>query len=195
MEPTQPPAVTLGDAITVLDRGLATVDIAPAPPSAAEERTARFVLFTVADTSYAVAQTFVTELDRVPHVTTVPQAPGWLRGVANLRGDVLSVLDLRAWLSLDSLPPSSGRLLVVRLLDEDFAMGVLVDAVDQLATLDLDAIRPPASPLEGPIAPFLKGVCVIGERLVAVIDFERLLRSPDIRQFEDPKEDSSCEAR
>jgi purine-binding chemotaxis protein CheW len=187
---------TLLDAVSMADQAIAPPPATPVEPKAAEAApTTRFVQFTVASTCYAVAQTLVTELRRVPAITLVPQTPSWLRGVANVRGDVLSVVDLRAFLGLEATSPHTGRMLIVRLLDQDFSAGLLVDGIDRIVTLDRDAIRPPASPLEGPLAPFLAGVCVADERLVAVLDLGRLLRSPDIRQFEDRKEDSSCEGR
>ena len=188
---------TLADAVSSIDERFDTETPAPASAAAvvARPREGRFVQFAVDSTYYAVSEAFVTELDRVPKITMVPRAPAWLRGVANLRGDVLSVVDLRTFLGLDATSSQTGRLLVVRLLDEQIAVGLLVDAVNQIMTLELDAVRPPASPLEGPLAPFLTGMCTAGGRLVAVLDLERLLRSADIRQFDDVKEDSSCEAR
>ncbi|MFI5178742.1 MAG: chemotaxis protein CheW [Vicinamibacterales bacterium] len=194
-DPTTTP--TLADAVWSIDERFDAQAAAPVAlkPAVAGPRTGRFVRFLVASTSCAVSEAFVTELDRMPKITTVPRAPSWLRGVANLRGDVLSVVDLRVFLGLDATSPHTGRMLVVRLLDEEISVGLLVDAVDQILTLNLDEVRPPASPLDGPLAPFLTGMCVAGERLIAVLDLERLLRSADIRQFDDVKEDSSCEAR
>jgi len=189
------PHATLLEAVSSADEQV--VRDAPAAPAAGEEtlRATRFVLVTVGDTCYAVTEPFVTELRRVPKVTRVPQAPPWLRGVTNLRGDVLSVVDMRAFLGLESIPIDTQRLVVVRLLDQEFSTGLLVDAVDRIVTLDLDSIRPPASPLYGPMAPFLTGVCAVDQRLIAVLDLGQLLRSPDIRQFDDRKEDASCETR
>jgi purine-binding chemotaxis protein CheW len=189
-------AATLADAVSALDAPLDAEAAAPEaarPPSAAPHA-ARFVQFTVDSTSYAVSESFVTELDRVPKVTTIPRAPAWLRGVANLRGDVVSVVDVRAFIGLEPASAQTGRMLVVRLLDEEFSVG-LVDAIERIVSFDLGEIRAPAWPLEGPLAPFLTGTCVTGERLVAVLDLDRLLHSADIRQFDDVKEDTSCEAR
>ena len=188
-------ARTLVEAVASLDaRGFV------APPRIAEvavvERAGtRFVRFTVGATAYAIGEGFVTELDRVPKVTPVPRTPAWLRGVTNLRGDILSVVDLRVYLGLGPTPAATGRMLVLRLPLDDFSLGLLVDAVDGIVTVDEAAIHPPASTLEGTLAPFLKGMAVVADQLVAVLDLERLLRSSDIRQFDDTEEDSRCKAR
>jgi len=196
MAPDSASAVTLADAVSRVD---AQLESAPAPagaaPAADAVQSARFVQLTIDATCYAVSEAFVTELDRVPAITLVPQTPAWLRGVTSLRGDVLSVVDLRVLLGLDPTSTHTGRMLVVRLLDEDFSVGLLVDGVDRIITIEAAAVHPPAAPLEGPLAPFLTGMCVAGEQLVTIFDLERLLRSADIRQFDDVKEEPSCEAR
>jgi purine-binding chemotaxis protein CheW len=180
--------ITLLDAIAASDEHLG----APiAPPAAAPDTGAgsrRFVLLTIASTHYAVPEAYVTELERVPAITPVPHVPAWMRGVTNLRGDIISVIDMRTFLALDAPPVLGGRMLVVRLLDEPFATGLLVDAVDRIVTVPVAGITPPAAAVEGPLVGFLSGVCTIGERLVAVLDLDRLLRSPDIRQFDEPTE-------
>lgn len=190
-----PIARSLVDAVSSLDARTPSGATRLAEPPVAERRPAtRFVRFTVDTTSYAVGEPFVAELDRVPKITLVPQTPAWLRGVTNLRGEILSVVDLRIFLGFDPTPVSTGRMVVLRLPAEDFSLGLLVDAVEGIVMLDDDAIRPPASALEGPLAPFLTGMTVVNERLVAVLDLERLLRSSDIRQFDEGQEDSRCEA-
>lgn len=186
----------LRDAIAEADRARASGEsaaIATLPAVASEA--GRYVLFSVASTHYAVPEAYVTELERVPRLTLVPRVPAWLRGVTNLRGDIVSVVDLRIYLGLSGVMPPAARLLVVRLLDEPFATGLIVDAVDRIVTIDAAAITPPAAPLDGPLTPFLVGVCSVGERLVVVLDMARLLRSPDLRQFEEPRNvDASASA-
>ena len=195
MNPSAPVApATLLDAVAAADRLIES----PSAGTPATERQAaaplRFVLLTLASAQYAVAEAFVTELERVPAITPVPRVPHWMRGVTNRRGDILSVTDLRAFLGLEAHAPQSARLLVVRLLDEPFATGLIVDAVDRIVAVSADQITAPASPLDGALAAFISGVFHIGDRLVAVLDIDRLLRSPEIRQFDEPKEDeeSSC---
>jgi purine-binding chemotaxis protein CheW len=148
----------------------------------------RFVLLSIAAGHYAIPETHVTELERVPRITVVPQTPAWMRGVTNVRGDIVSVIDMHRFLQLDTEPGPSARLLVVRLLDEPFTTGLIVDAVDRIVPMNPSSITAPAAPLDGPLAPFLSGVCEIGGRLVAVLDIDRFLRSSEIRQFDDSKD-------
>jgi purine-binding chemotaxis protein CheW len=187
---------TLADAVASLDaRAFAAPVRMIADRPAVEQRPGtRFVRFTVGATAYAIGEEFVTELDRVPRITPVPQTPEWLRGVTNRRGEILSVVDLRTYLGHGHTAAATGRMLVLRLPFEDFSLGLLVDAVDGIVSVEEDAIHPPASTLEGALAPFLAGMAVVSDQLIAVLDLDRLLRSSDIRQFDDSEEDSRCKA-
>lgn len=179
---------SLLDAITARDRELDAAS-QPAPAVSTELPAARrFVLLSIAAGHYAIPEAYVTELERVPRITLVPQTPPWMRGVTNVRGDIVSVIDMHRFLQLDTEPGPSARLLVVRLLDEPFTTGLIVDAVDRIVPVSNDSITAPAAPLDGPLAPYLGGVCEIGDRLVAVLDIDRFLRSSEIRQFDDSKD-------
>ena len=183
MDSALAPDATLIDAVAAADAQLE--DSAVAGP-AGETDAERFVLLSLASTEYAVSESCVTEIERVPATTAVPGTPAWLTGVTNLRGDILSVIDLRAFAGLDGRSPVLARMLVARLPDDDLMAGLIVDAVDRIVAIPRDAIQPPAAPLDGPLVAYVRGVCAIGERLVAVLDLDRLLRSPDIRQFDEP---------
>lgn len=191
--PADAPAAAPAAAGTLLDAlaedarvaGSLAGDAAAAPAPAG--RHDRYLVFTVAGTVYAVLETSVTEVGRIPKITPVPRVPAWLRGVTSLRGEVLSVLDLRVFLGLEATSLHAGRLLVVRVADDELSLGLLVDGVDQIAAVTAADVRPPASPLDGALAPYLAGVSHVGERLVAVLDLDALLNSADVRQFEDRK--------
>jgi len=186
------PGATLAEAVSAADQQLDGSGAATAAMSFGTNDASqgdRYVLLSIASAHYAVLEAFVTELERIPKITPVPRVPAWVRGVTNLRGDVLSVVDMRTFLGLDPTSSHSARMLVVRLLTEEFSTGLLVDSVDRIVAVPSEAITPPESSLEGPLAPFLRGMCVIEEQLVAVLDLDQLLRSPDIRQFEELKEE------
>jgi purine-binding chemotaxis protein CheW len=194
----QPAPATLADAVAAADQQLdgpvaATVPVVREGVLAAREASQgdRYVLLSIASANYAVLEAYVTELERIPKITPVPRVPAWVRGVTNLRGDVVSVVDMRVFLGLDPTASHAARMLVVRLLTEEFSTGLLVDGVERIVAVPAEAITPPESSLEGPLAPYLRGMCVIEERLVAVLDLDQLLRSPEIRQFEELKEETT----
>jgi purine-binding chemotaxis protein CheW len=177
---------SLLDAIAEVPSAAEKLAPQPAPVAAAVRQASRYVLFTVAGGHYAVLQPHVTELDRVPAFTFVPNVPNWVRGITNRRGDILSVVDARTLLGIERLAAGTGRMLVVRLLDDSCSLGLLVDEVHQIVSVAADDVREPGPGLEGPLAPFLAGLVELDQRTVAVLDLDRFLRSPLVRQFDEP---------
>ncbi len=150
-------------------------------PAAQAVQGERHVLFDIAGTRFAVPISQVREVIRPPAVTPVPGTPGWLVGLTNVRGDVVSVVDLPGFLHLDETPTSTRRgLLIAHTADGELVVGLLVDEVASIRRLPTDG---PALPpgLEGDrVAPFLAGVCEHQQRLIPRLDLERLLRSDEL---------------
>ncbi len=126
---------------------------------------------------FAVYLSSVAEVGRAPHVTRVPGLPSWLAGVANWRGRILPVLDLRPLLGAEAVPlDSRGRLLV--LTDGGHLVGMFVDAVDGTTMLGGDvAAFPPASGPRG--AALLSGQVPREDGPIAVIDVPSVFRLRD----------------
>jgi purine-binding chemotaxis protein CheW len=145
----------------------------------------RYLLFTLHGLLYAVAVPQVLEVGRLPAITPVPNVPAWLRGVVNLRGEILSVIDVRTFLGLEEGHyTESSRMLVVKTLGEEMTTSLVVDQVKGFVQLPKTSVQTPAAPAEDKVAPYLAGVCEYADQTLAVFDLERLLRSPEVRQFE-----------
>jgi chemotaxis signal transduction protein len=123
---------------------------------------------------FAVDLSSVAEVGRAPHVTRVPGLPAWLAGVANWRGRILPVLDLRMLLGAAAGPlDARGRLLV--LTHGSHVVGMLVDAVDGTTMLGADvAAFPPASGPAG--VNLLSGQVPREDGPIAVLDVTAVLR-------------------
>jgi chemotaxis signal transduction protein len=116
---------------------------------------------------YALELTVVAEVLPLPSTTRLPGGPLWLDGIANWRGRVLPVLDLRPLLGAERRPAaSSARLVVLR--HEDVEAGVLVDAVLGLLTWDTELLEVPGT-VPPAAASILSGTVDDG-RPVAVLD-------------------------
>lgn len=145
----------------------------------------KHVLFVLDDTQYAVPMENVLELQRLPCITPLPSSPDWLRGVTNLRGDVLSVVDLRSLLGLAPAESSvSQRLVVVRSTVEEIATGWIVDRMIGMRRLAMDDMLPSSTLTIGAAVRFLSGIVECEGQLIAVLDVNRVLSSPETRQFE-----------
>jgi chemotaxis signal transduction protein len=123
---------------------------------------------------FAVELSSVAEVGRAPGITRVPGLPPWLAGVANWRGRILPVLDIRGLLGADSAAlDNSARLLV--LVEGSIVVGMLVDGVEGTTMLGSDvAAFPPVSAPNG--AGLLSGQVPRDDGPIAVLDVAAVLR-------------------
>jgi len=133
----------------------------------------KYLSFMLGGEQYALSAANINEVLRYSDITPVPGAPGFILGIINLRGDVVTVIDARAVFGLQPhlIAPQS-RIIVVEI--EDFIAGVLVDQV--AAVIDLDASCIEAAPHTGEEASarFIQGVYNVDEALYILVDFAKL---------------------
>ncbi len=144
-----------------------------------------FVTFQLADSYFGIPMEHVTEIQRVPRITHLPHVPDWIQGVANLRGNIVSVVDLRTILEL---PPTdagaaSRRLIIAQSLVDEMDSGLIVDRVLGIRNVPQSRIAPPTAPVNDAVSQYLSGVAEIDERLFVLLDVEKLLLSEAFRQF------------
>src|SRR5262249_13840100 len=122
----------------------------------------QYLLFELSGVDFATPLTGVQSLDVPPRITPLPFAPDWLPGVCSVRGDILSVVDLPRFLSLEPGPRGrAARLLVVRAGREQITVGLLVDRVQSIARFAPGQL-PSADPAGGPA--FLRQTAVVRDR-------------------------------
>ena len=142
-------------------------------------------MFGVGSTEYAVPILTVSEVVRPLKITPVPNVPEWVLGVANLRGDIISVVDLRLLFGQpapESLP--SNRMLVVHSQNEEVTSGLIVDRASGIFDLPQEQIRSPSAPIDDKVSPFMQGVSEVNDRLLVVLDLNQLLLSTEMQQFQ-----------
>jgi len=153
----------------------AQLEQAPAAP-AVVERELHLVVFRLDREEYAVPIELVREVVRVADITRVPQAPAHIRGVMNLRGRILPIVEIRTRLELTpaELAPAS-RVVVVDVAGR--VVGLLVDAVGQVARVGERLVAAPPEEVRSGGAEAVTGVARVGSRLLILLDLNRLLRN------------------
>jgi purine-binding chemotaxis protein CheW len=146
----------------------------------------QYLVFTLAGLDYAVSTASLLEVSRLSSITSVPNVPPWVLGVANVRGDIVSMVDLGAFLGLTQTFASvpDGRVLVVRTISQEIMAGLLVEKVKGLRLISGDRITVPAASFENRLSPFMRGVSDIDGRLLVFLDLDRLLLSAEMLQVE-----------
>lgn len=190
-EPTAEPAGTLNDLLAQIDAdihqvyGQHTMSTVRTEASDGLAQAERYILFAVGESRYAVPVPHVLEIGRIPRITPVPNVPEWMRGVINLRGDILSVIDFRAFLGLEEHHQTEkSRMLVVKTPGDEITTSLIVDQVMGIIPLTTSRLALPTTVSNHRAAPYLAGAYEHDQHICAVFDLERLLLSPEIRQFE-----------
>lgn len=138
----------------------------------------QFLTFHVNGEEYAVRILEVREVIEYGVVTRVPTMPAFIRGVINLRGSVLPVVDLAAKIGLPLTNASRWSCIViveVAIDGEETVVGLLVDAVGQVLDLQSSDVAPPPAFGTRVKADCLRGVGKMRDKLVMILDLERLL--------------------
>jgi purine-binding chemotaxis protein CheW len=161
----------LGFAETLEARAAAETPAAPGPEL-------HLLTFALDREEFGIPVTQVREVIRVSDITRVPQAPAHVRGVANLRGRILAVVDLRSRLGLPAveLTPRS-RVVVVEVRER--VLGLLVDAVLQVTKVPEASVVPAPDEVVSTDATYLTGVARWESRLIILLDLEKALLSAE----------------
>lgn len=139
---------------------------------AEEERT--YVAFVLDREEYGLPVASVREVLRVGELTRVPQAPSHIRGVTNVRGSILPVVEIRTRIGLDPLEPGPAARVVVLEIGER-ALGLLVDRVTRVAKVRLSEIEPPPAEVVTARTDYVVGVAKRSDGLLILLDPGRTL--------------------
>ena len=135
-----------------------------------------YILFTVAETTYAIASQNVLHIEMVEHVTPVPNAPPAVEGVVFSRGQVVPVINLRARFGFDRKGLDlKTRLLVVE--HEGRRVGLLADDAREFVTIAATVIHPPNEAVGGTSGNYLDGVAMLGDRIVLVLNVREVVET------------------
>jgi purine-binding chemotaxis protein CheW len=150
-----------------------TKESAPAPaPGVGSEL--HLITFGLDREEYGIRVAQVREVIRVTEITRVPQSPAHVRGVTNLRGRILPVVEIRTRLGLEpAVVTPRSRIIVVDVHDR--VLGILVDAVLQVAKVPEDTVTPPPEEVVTPQTDYISGVAHWSGRLIILLELEKVL--------------------
>jgi purine-binding chemotaxis protein CheW len=133
-----------------------------------------FMTFRVRGQEFCVDVMSVREIRGWTPATPVPQAPSYVRGVINLRGTVLPIVDLAARLGFEPAEPTARHAIMVTQV-RDQAVGLLVDGVSDIVSITEANIQPTPDVASEVAKTIVKGVIVLEGRLISLITLDNLL--------------------
>lgn len=138
-----------------------------------------FLIFTLGDEEYGVDILKVQEIRGYDQVTRIANTPAFIKGVTNLRGVIVPIVDLRIKFAQQEVDYDDNTVVIVLNLGQR-VVGIVVDGVSDVLSLTADQIRPAPEFAVTLSTEYLTGLGSLGERMLILVDIEKLLNSEEM---------------
>lgn len=139
----------------------------------------RFLCFSLGKERFAIPLLQVREVIANTATTSIPQSPAHFKGIMNLRGQVISIIDLRSKLKVGKTDSTQETTIVI--LDiTDVSVGVVVDSVDSVMAFEMDMISNPPEQDSSAKNNYIIGVAKEKDHLTLIIDLQKILNTDDM---------------
>lgn len=126
------------------------------------------VIFKLGDEQFAVETTKVQGINDIMKITRVPNAPSHIKGLINLRGNVISLLDMNLLLNISKGEDEHANIIILKMKDEQ--IGITVDEVNEVLEIEEDKLEKVDDSNKG----YIKGIINFKTRVVTLIDIDKL---------------------
>ncbi len=133
--------------------------------------------FQLAKEEYAIDILQVQEIVMMTQITRMPKAPHFIEGIVNLRGQMIPIIDMRKRFALPEAQHDSDTRIII--VDIGEIVGMVVDGVRDVIRLPDSAISPPPPMIQGISSDYLKGIGQFDERLLIMLDLEKVLTAEE----------------
>ncbi len=138
--------------------------------------------FRIGRETFGVPIALVHEIVRLPEITAVPDAPDYIEGVINLRGRIISVVDLRKRFGEKEVRPSKkNRILVAEVGNK--TVGLIVDAASEVLKIPASEVELPPNVFQDGELNYVTGVGKLQGRLIVLIDLDKVLQHGELRRL------------
>lgn len=150
-----------------------------------EDKTERkqFLVFQLDEEDYAIDILQANEILKMVPITRIPSTPDFVRGVINLRGKIVVVVDAEKKIKLKPREETPDTRIIIAELEEK-QIGIVVDSVSEVIWIPVADIKGTPKTLEKKVElDYIKGVAIVGERLVIVLNLEKLLNEDEMKDI------------
>jgi purine-binding chemotaxis protein CheW len=151
--------------------------------SSTSEESLQLVVFELSGEKFGVDIMQVSEIISIPKITRVPQAPECVKGLINLRGKIVVVIDLKKRLGFNpGVSDSPSRVIIVEI--GDTTIGMIVDSISSILKLPLSSVKPTPDMIKSKInSEYLTGIGKVGNRLLILLNLARVLGEEEIDEL------------
>ena len=135
-----------------------------------ESETFQYIVIKLGNEQYGIDIRYIDNIVRMQHITRVPKVAGYLKGVINLRGEVIPVMSLRIKMDLPADEITKATRIIILKLEQHGTIGVIVDEVKEVVTLSTDEIEKVTYDAKEERNSFLSGVGKHENELISILD-------------------------
>ncbi len=165
--------------------------------SSKNSREGKYLTFQLGDEEYGLEILKVREIIGYVDVTNVPQTPEYVKGVINLRGQVIPVLDLRIKFGMESIDRDDETCIIVVEIsidnNETISTGIIVDRVQEVLDINGEAIEPAPEFGNQVDTDFIRGMGKVGNAVKILLDIDKVLNNCDISSITHKTTEEDCE--
>ena len=151
--------------------------------SSNQEKEGKYLTFTLGKEEYGLGILKIREIIEVMDITVIPQTPEYVKGVINLRGRVIPILDLRAFFGMEAVDYSERTCIIVVEVrgtnNTIVPVGMVVDSVSEVITIKGGDIEGPPGFGEGLDSGYISGMAKVGGKVKILLDIDSVLKSDD----------------
>jgi len=134
----------------------------------------QYLTFAIEDEDYGVEIAYVKEIIKMQPITKVPDMPGFIEGITNLRGELIGVLDVRKRFGKPTKEHDEETCIIV-IIYADYTLGIIVDAVQETSNIPEERVFAPPSAKLSYANQFIRNIGKVGEDVKLLLDVERFL--------------------
>lgn len=139
-----------------------------------KQHTVQLIVFQLSDKEYGVSVSDVLSIEKVEHITRVPGTKNYIKGVINLRGVILPIVDLRCRFNLPEQSYSEHTRIIITKKDEK-EVGLIVDTANDVMDIATSELEPPPEVVGTESVDYIQAVAKIDQRILILIDLAKVL--------------------
>ena len=144
----------------------------------------RFLTFALGRESFGLEIIFIKEIVGLQPITPLPETPEYVMGIINLRGRIIPVIDARLRFGMEH-SDYTDRTCIIVVENQDASMGLIVDSVSEVLTIDDSSVAPPPEYATGTHAGIVKAIGKVGNDVKLLLDCQRLFAGVKADQTQD----------
>jgi purine-binding chemotaxis protein CheW len=143
----------------------------------------QLVVFNIGTEEFGVEIMNVQEINRMTNITRIPQASGYVKGIINLRGRIIVVINLNVIMGMESKEQNENTRIIVADIGET-VMGFIVDSVSEVIRLPVSSVEPAPAVIANKIGTeYVRGVGKMEDRLLILLDLEKILNANELHNL------------